>query len=268
MATGLGSVDICIILKVCQHIYYLQSNGQRWLSSFGASRTCTSDGKPNASGSSEPSSGSPEPARNGGCSQPSTAGGTASTNGSPDGVNAVYGSECISISPMTPTWRTSSLTARSSGLIIPPQAHPKNGGQASQALGRSRGGFTTKVHVSVDGLGNPLRYRLTGGQEHDVTQAAELISGIESEHVIADRAYDSNQFLGSIIRSGAVPVIPPRSNRREPHSYDEYLYRERHLVECFIGKIKHYRRIFSRFDKLASRYLGFLHFVGALIWLR
>ena len=78
--------------------------------------------------------------------------------------------------------------------------------------------------MSVDGLGNPLRYRLTGGQEHDVTQAAELISGIESEHVIADRAYDSNQFLGSIIRSGAVPVIPPRSNRREPHSYDEYLY--------------------------------------------
>ena len=109
---------------------------------------------------------------------------------------------------------------------------------------------------------------MTGGQEHDVTQAAELISGIESEHVIADRAYDSNQFLGSIIRSGAVPVIPPRSNRREPHSYDEYLYRERHLVECFIGKIKHYRRIFSRFDKLANRYLGFLHFVGALIWLR
>ena len=53
-----------------------------------------------------------------------------------------------------------------------------------------------------------------------------------------------------------------------PTSYDEYIYRERHLVECLIGKIKHYRRIFSRFDKLASRYLGFLQFVGALIWLR
>ena len=122
--------------------------------------------------------------------------------------------------------------------------------------------------MSVDGLGNPLRYRLTGGQEHDVTQAAELISGIESEHVIADRAYDAQHFRESVIGSGAIPVIPPRSNRREPHSYDEYLYRERHLVECFIGKIKHYRRIFSRFDKLANRYLGFLHFVGALIWLR
>ena len=113
-----------------------------------------------------------------------------------------------------------------------------------------------------------MRFRLTGGQEHDVTQAEQLIDGLDSEYVIADRAYDSTRFYESIIGSGAVPVIPPRSNRRAPHSYDEYLYRERHLVECFIGKIKHFRRIFSRFDKLANRYLGFLHFVGALIWLR
>ena len=64
-----------------------------------------------------------------------------------------------------------------------------------------------------------------------------------------DRAYDSRQFRESIIDNGTTPVIPPR-NRRELPSYDEYLYRERHLVECFIGKIKHYRHIFSRFDKL------------------
>ena len=86
-----------------------------------------------------------------------------------------------------------------------------------------------------------------------MTQANELIAGMESEYVIADRAYDSNQFLESVIEGGAVPVIPPRSNRTEPHSYDTYLYRERHLVECLIGKIKHFRRIFSRFDKLANR---------------
>ena len=122
--------------------------------------------------------------------------------------------------------------------------------------------------MSVDGLGNPLRFTLTAGQEHDITQAEELIAGIESGHVIADRAYDSDEFRKSIAGNGAIPVIPPRSNRRKPHSYDEYLYRERHLVECFIGKIKHYRRIFSRFDKLAGIYLGFLHFVGTLIWLR
>ena len=122
--------------------------------------------------------------------------------------------------------------------------------------------------MAVDGLGNPLRFIVTGGQEHDVTQAEELIAGIESAHVVADRAYDSQQFHETVIGNGAIPVIPPRSNRKAPHAYDGHVYQERHLVECFIGKIKHYRHIFSRFDKLASRYLGFLHFVGALIWLR
>lgn len=110
--------------------------------------------------------------------------------------------------------------------------------------------------MAVDGLGNPLRFRLTGGQAHDVTQAEELIAGIESAHVLADRAYDSHQFRATISDNGAVPVIPPRANRKTSYAYDAYLYRERHLVECFIGKIKHYRHIFSRFDKLASRYLG------------
>ena len=150
----------------------------------------------------------------------------------------------------------------------PLRAHPKKRRASIASLGRSRGGFSTKVHVGVDGLGNPLRFRLTAGQEHDVTQAEELIDGLNGEYVIADRAYDSSQFIESVITSGALPVIPPRSNRKETRSYDEYLYRERHLVECFIGKIKHFRRIFSRFDKLANRYLGFLHFAGALIWLR
>ena len=144
----------------------------------------------------------------------------------------------------------------------------KNGGQAAQALGRSRGGFSTKVHTSVDALGNPLRFRLTAGQRHDITQAEALVIDLESEHVIADRSYDSDDFVQFIITSGAIPVIPPRSNRKDLREYDEYLYQERHLVECFINKIKHYRRIFSRYEKLDSRYLGFLHFAGALIWLR
>ena len=63
-------------------------------------------------------------------------------------------------------------------------------------------------------------------------------------------------------------MIPPHQRRKQSRSYDTGLYRERHLVECFINKIKHFRRIFSRFDQLASRYLGFLHFVSVLIWLR
>lgn len=67
---------------------------------------------------------------------------------------------------------------------------------------------------------------------------------------------------------GTVSVIPARTNRRKSRTYDAHLYKERHLVECFIHKIKHYRRIFSRFDKLANKYLGFLSFVAAIIWLR
>ena len=145
---------------------------------------------------------------------------------------------------------------------------PQKGGQAAQALGRSRGGFSTKIHVSVDGLGNPLRFILTGGQQHDITQAEELIARYAGEHVLADKGYDAQEFRQHILELGMMPVIPPRANRKEPADYDRHLYRERHLVECFINKIKHYRRIFSRFEKLDTRYLGFLHFTAALIWLR
>ena len=88
------------------------------------------------------------------------------------------------------------------------------------------------------------------------------------DSVIADTSYDAMAFVESITRMGAVSVIPPRTNRRDSRTYDAHLYKERHLVECFINKIKHYRCIFSRFDKLATRYLGFLSFVTTIIWLR
>jgi transposase len=143
----------------------------------------------------------------------------------------------------------------------------KNGGQAKQALGRSRGGFSTKIHILVDALGNPLRFLLTGGQRHDVSQAVALLGDSFSTYVIADKGYDAADFLAVVLERTAIPVIPPRANRKLARDYDRFVYRERHLVECFINKIKHYRRIFSRFDKLASRYLGFLKFVAALIWL-
>jgi transposase len=122
--------------------------------------------------------------------------------------------------------------------------------------------------VSTTGLGNPLRFTLTGGQRHDITQTAELFGGFECEYVIADRSYDAADFLQLIAGHEATPVIPPRKNRTRQREYDEHLYKERYLTECFIGKIKHFRRIFSRFEKLAQRYLGFLNFGGTLIWLR
>ena len=144
----------------------------------------------------------------------------------------------------------------------------KNGGEAEQARGRSRGGFSTKIHVTVDGLGYPLRLHLTAGQRHDLIKAHDLIVDLEFDFVIADRSYGAKDFLDAIIASGAEAVISPKKNAKEPHEYDEWRYRERHLIECFIGKIKHFRRVFSRFDKRARRYLGFLQLVSVLIWLR
>lgn len=155
------------------------------------------------------------------------------------------------------------------------RAHPcaagarhEHGGQAAQALGRSRGGFSTKIHINVDALGNPLRLILTAGQRHDITQAEPLIAGYKGKQVIADKSYDADSFRLAIKAMEAEAVIPPRANRTQQYDYDTHLYKERHLVECFINKVKHYRRVFSRFDKLANRYLGFLSFVAALIWLR
>jgi transposase len=86
--------------------------------------------------------------------------------------------------------------------------------------------------------------------------------------LIADKGYDADHLSSFLSKSMAEVVIPPLAKRKAPRDYDAHLYKERHLVECFINKIKWYRRIFSRFEKLANRYLSFLSFVGALIWLR
>jgi transposase len=122
--------------------------------------------------------------------------------------------------------------------------------------------------VTVEALGNPLRFQLTAGQRHEVTQAEALIADLDFKRLIADRSYDADDFLALLAEKEIEAVIPPRKNRKVPRTYDQPLYKARHLVECFMNKIKHYRRIFSRFEKLSKRFLGFLSFVGTLIWLR
>lgn len=144
----------------------------------------------------------------------------------------------------------------------------KKRGQDEQALGYSRGGFSSKFHVSVDTLGNPLRFLLTAGQAHEAPHAEALLEGFEAEFVLGDKAYDADHIRDTIKAMEAEAVIPPKSNRNDPANYDEERYKERNLVERFIGKLKHFRRIFSRFDKLARNYLSFLHFASVLIWLR
>lgn len=109
---------------------------------------------------------------------------------------------------------------------------------------------------------------LDGGHTHDITQATTLLAGLHTENVIADCGYAAQALVDQIVASKAEAVIPPHQRANVQRAYDRWLYRERHLVECFINKIKHFRRVFSRFDKLAHRYAGFLYLVSTLIWLR
>lgn len=134
-------------------------------------------------------------------------------------------------------------------------------------MGRWRGGFGTKVHVAVDALGNPTRLILTGGQVADVTKGEELVAGLGADLVIADKGYDSDRLVGAIEASGAEAVIPPRSNRKEKRGYDKHWYKDRNLVERFIGRVKRCRRIATRYEKTARNYLAFWHLASIVILL-
>ena len=145
-------------------------------------------------------------------------------------------------------------------------APQKKGGQKEAALGRSRGGFSSKLTLCYSDEGVALRFILTAGQCHDVREGIKLIAGFSSAYVIGDKGYDSDAFIAAIAARGA--VIPPRKNRVVARCYDEELYKTRNLIERFIGYLKQYRRVFSRYDKLAVRYLGFVYFATVLIQCR
>jgi transposase len=136
-------------------------------------------------------------------------------------------------------------------------------------MGRSRGGLTTKIHALVDSLGNPLRFELTAGQEHDSIMGYEILQSIDfsPENVLGDKAYDTNRILELLEKLNINAVIPSKKNRLVQRELDKEIYKERHLVECFFNKIKHYRRLASRFDKLSVTFLSFLTLASIMIWL-
>ena len=137
-----------------------------------------------------------------------------------------------------------------------------------QCLGRSRGGHSTKIHLATDALGNAIRFILTGGQRNDITQAEALIENLFPDYMLADKGYDADKFVLLLKNRNSEVVIPSRINRKIQREIDLDLYKERHLIECCIGKLKHFRRVFSRFDKLAKNYLSFVQFAGTIVWLR
>jgi len=144
----------------------------------------------------------------------------------------------------------------------------KKNKQEHHGLGRSCGGFSTKIHGVCDALGMPIHFTITPGQTSDYTQAIHCISGFTFKALLADKGYDSNAFRQHIEGKGSIPVIPARKNRIEPVQHDRHLYKERHKIECLFGFLKHYRRLFARFDKSVVKFKGFLHFVASLQWLK
>ena len=108
---------------------------------------------------------------------------------------------------------------------------------------------------------------LTAGQASEYGQANALIEGFCANYVLADKGYDSDAFILAIRSAGAEPVIPPRKGRLQPRAYDRELYKERNLVERLFQKLKQFRRIATRYERLGRNYLGMLHLAASLIWL-
>lgn len=109
--------------------------------------------------------------------------------------------------------------------------------------------------------------RLTGGQVADIVEAEALIEGLLTKVVVADKGYDSDAFVARIEQRGALAVIPPRRHRTTPRAVDWHRYKARHLVECFFNRLKQFRRIACRYDKLDVRFNAFLQLACAYIWL-
>jgi transposase len=119
----------------------------------------------------------------------------------------------------------------------------------------------------VDALGNPLRIILSAGQIADIEQATALIQDQQVQFIVADKGYDSDAFVAAITEQGCQAAIPPRSNRLNPRTFDRHIYKSRNLIERFFARIKQFRRIATRYDKLAQSFLSFVHLACAIVWL-
>jgi transposase len=116
-------------------------------------------------------------------------------------------------------------------------------------------------------LGNPVELMLTPGQAHDLTCAEALLEAADPGALLGDKAYDADSLIGTLAQRGITPVIPPKANRKLPRACDFALYCERNLIERFFNKLKHYRAIATRYDKLAKIFLAGVQLASAMILL-
>lgn len=139
-----------------------------------------------------------------------------------------------------------------------------------QALGRSAGGPTTKIHLVCDGNGNPYRFSVSEGHIHDVTVAPVLLGTIDlpGDYLIADKGYDSDEFRAVIRAQKREPVIPGRKNRKQKIDYDKEVYSARSLIEHAFCRLKQFRAVATRYDKLSRNFAGMVFLACIVLWLR
>ena len=145
---------------------------------------------------------------------------------------------------------------------------PAKGGAHAQGLGRSRGGLSTKIHAAGDALGNPVRLIGSPGQRNDIAFAHELVDGWVADVTIADKGYDADHLCDRLAESGSEVVIPPKRNRTIQRPYDADLYKERNIIERFFNRLRQFRRVATRYDKLLANFMGFVKLAAIAIWLK
>lgn len=156
------------------------------------------------------------------------------------------------------------------GSIVRAHQHSSGANSISnEAIGKSRGGNTTKIHLAVDAYGLPIEFELTGGEVHDCKVAPELVEKLlPAECIIADKGYDSEPLREQIRSKGSIPVIPRKTNSKTGnHDMDWCLYKYRHLVENAFARLKHFRAIATRYDKLKRNYASMLALACGYMWL-
>ena len=140
-------------------------------------------------------------------------------------------------------------------------------GEKNQAVGRSRGGRNTKIHALADAKGRLIAILLTAGEAHDCPVAERLIRRVKApDRLLADKAYDSAELREELDERGTKPVIPNRCNRKQPFSFSMRLYKLRWRIENAFNRLKDFRRIATRYDKLARNYLASVCLAAALVW--
>ena len=142
------------------------------------------------------------------------------------------------------------------------------GGQATQAIGRTKGGINTNLPAVVDSRGRAVALGLAAGQRHDLYAIEPLLPCLRRRRVVADKGFDADTFRAKLCRQRTRVCIPPKWTRHWPVAFHRGYYRRRHRVENFFCRIKRYRRISTRYEKLAATFLGFIQFAAVLDWLK